>query len=72
MKDFVPAIPNTDPNRAPHEVGEEPEGCNTVSMKSSLNKLDITQNYYYLPPGLEVPTAAIIYKGAAEPLVIKK
>jgi len=71
VKDSVSEIPNTDPNRAPHEVGEEPEGCNTLSMKSSLNKLDITQNYYYLPPGLEVATAGIIYQGAADPLVVK-
>jgi len=72
LKDSVPEIPNTDPNRAPHEVGEEAEGCNTVAMTSSLNKLDITQNYYYLPPGLELGTAEIIYQGATNPLFIKR
>jgi len=70
-RDFVPGIPNTDPNRAPHEVGEEAEGCKTVSMTSSLNRLDITNNYYYLPPGLEIETAKEIYQGASNPLAVK-
>ena len=71
LRVFVPKIPNTDPNRAPHEVVEEAEGCDTVAMTGSLNRLDITNNYYYLPPGLEIETAQQIYQGASTPLTIK-
>jgi len=68
-KAFLPGLPNTDPNRAPHEVGENtPEGCGTA-MKYTLNKLDLTNSYYYLPPGLEVDIAEQIYLADLNPLV---
>ena len=70
LRDYVPGIPNTDPNCAPHEVREEAEGYGTVTMTSSLNRLDNTNNYYYLPPGLEIETAKQIYQGASTPLTI--
>merc|ERR1719508_750012 len=72
LRPIIPGIPNTDPNRSPHEVGEQAENCNKVPMKYTLNRMDITNSYYYLPPGLEIETAKQIQRGAAAPLTIKK
>ena len=72
LRSFVPLLPNTDPNRSPHEVGEPAENCGKVPMQFTLNRMNMINNYYYLPPGLETETASQIYQGAASPLTIRK
>jgi len=70
-KDHIPHLPNTDPNIAKPK-GSPCDGCSAAGGTETLNNLDITNNYYYLPPGLEVETAKQIYQAATKPLTIKK
>ena len=52
----IPGLPNTDPNRYP---------------PGSLNRLNITNSYYYLSPGLELVTAKQIYAESTNPRIVK-
>jgi len=65
------SLPNSDPNRAPHEVGgNTPQNC-FIEMDQTLNRFDFHNNYYYLPPGLEISTAEQIYQDDTNPLAVK-
>jgi len=68
LKSFVPGIPNTDPNRVNIHT---PVTCHNPGLDDSVNKLGITNNYYYLPPGLDTETAKQIYQGATTPLTVR-
>lgn len=72
LKTGLPGIPNTDPNR--HILFDEsfPQDCDPVEpIEPWIYHFTMTNNYYYLEPGLDVDTAETLHLGAQTPLSVK-
>jgi len=72
LKPGLPGMPNTDPNRN-FLFDEEttPSDCQAVEpIEPWLYHFTMTNNYYYLPPGVDVATAETLHQEAITPLSV--
>jgi len=72
LKTGLPGIPNTDLNR--HIMFDEtfPQDCDPVEpVEPWIYHFAMTNNYYYLQPGLEVDAAENLHLAAKNPLTVR-